>query len=435
MMIFVILLLILLALIGTPLFTILSAIAVIGFFASGFEAGEPLFGQFMLAGMQTTVDMVRLTNPTLVPIPLFTFAGYVLAESDAPRRLVRVADAAFGWLVGGLAVVTLAACAFFTAFTGASGVTIIALGGLLFPPLLAQRYPERFSLGLLTTGGSLGLLFPPSLPLIIYAFVGETDVDRLFQAGLIPGILLILILSFYAAHVAENSGVERQPFEMTDVRDAMWDAKWEILLPVIVLGGFFTGVMTVGEIAMITAVYVILVEVVLHKDISWRNLPDVMNKSMLLVGGILLIIAGSLGLTNYLIDQEVPMKILAAMETHIDSKFAFLIMLNIFLLIVGALMDIFSALLVVVPLIKPIAMNYGVDPVHLGIIFLTNLEIGYSTPPVGINLFIASFRFNRPVVSLYRASFAFIGLLLIALLVITYVPALSLWLPNFLAGS
>ena len=429
-MIWIMLILIVLALLGTPLFSILAAIAVSGFFLVDVDPSSPFGGQVVKAGMQAVVDMLRLTNPTLVPIPLFTFAGYILAESQAPRRLVEVSRAVFGWMPGGLAIVSLVACAFFTAFTGASGVTIIALGGILFPPLLAERYPERFSLGLLTTGGSLGLLFFPSLPLIIYGFVGGADVDLLFKAGFIPGLLLIAILSAYAMFVANRAQVERHEFDLRKVRVALKDAAFEIMLPVFVLGLYFTGILTVPEIAAVTAAYAILVEVVIHRDIKWREVPAVMSSSMLLVGGILVIIAAALGLTNYLVDQEVPMHILEAMREHIDSRFAFLITLNIFLLIVGALMDIFSALLVVVPLIAPIALEYGVDPLHLGIIFLTNLEIGYSTPPVGINLFISSYRFGRPVLSLYRASLVYIGLLLVALLVITYVPALSLALPK-----
>ena len=429
-MIFLVPILILLALLGTPLFAVLAGLAIGGFFFVAYEAGEPLSMQLLVAGMQSVVDMLRLTNPTLVPIPLFTFAGYVLAESRAPQRLVNVSRALFGWMPGGLAVVSLVACAFFTAFTGASGVTIIALGGLLFPPLLAERYPEKFSLGLLTTGGSLGLLFPPSLPLIIYAFVGGADVDKLFRAGVIPGFLLIGVLSGYAMFVAQKAGVSRSAFRFEPVLPALRAAVFEMALPFLVLGGFFSGILTVNEIAAATALYVVLVEVFIHRDVSLRALPGVVSQSMLLVGGILIIIAASLGLTNFLVDQEVPMAILEAMREHIDSRFAFLITLNIFLLVVGALMDIFSALLVVVPLISPIAIQYGVDPVHLGIIFLTNLEIGFSTPPVGINLFISSFRFGRPVISLYRASIVFILLLLGALALITFVPALSLWLPG-----
>jgi tripartite ATP-independent transporter DctM subunit len=425
-------LLILLALLGTPLFAILAGLAIGGFFWTALDPGEPLTLQVLIAGMQSVVDMLRLTNPTLVPIPLFTFAGYVLAESGAPKRLVAVSRALFGWMPGGLAIVSLMACAFFTAFTGASGVTIIALGGLLFPPLLAERYPEKFSLGLLTTGGSLGLLFPPSLPLIIYAFVGGADVDKLFRAGIIPGFLLIFVLSAYAMFVAGRAQVQRTTFEWPTVGRALRAAFFEMLLPALVLGGFFSGILTVNEIAAATALYVVVVEVLIHRDVPLRALPRVMSHSMLLVGGILIIIASSLGLTNFLVDQEIPMAILAAMRDHIHSRVGFLITLNLFLLVVGALMDIFSALLVVVPLISPIALEYGVDPLHLGIIFLTNLEIGFSTPPVGINLFISSFRFGRPVISLYRASIAFILLLLGALALITFVPSLTLWLPSLM---
>ncbi len=431
-MLFIIALLILLAILGTPLFAVLAAISIGGFCLSVYDATEPFSIQLLIAGMQSVVDTVRLTNPTLVPIPLFTFAGYVLAESRAPARLVNVSRALFGWMPGGLAIVSLIACAFFTAFTGASGVTIIALGGLLLPPLIAEHYPEKFSLGLLTTGGSLGLLFPPSLPLIIYAFVGGADVDKLFRAGIIPGFLLIAVLSGYSMFVARGAGVQRTEFEPARIGRALREATFELLLPFLVLAGFFSGVLTVNEIAAVTALYVVVVEVFIHGDVSLRALPCVMSHSMLLVGGILIIIASSLGLTNFLVDQEVPMAILESMREHIDSRVGFLITLNIFLLMVGALMDIFSALLVVVPLISPIAAEYGVEPIHLGIIFLTNLEIGFSTPPVGINLFISSFRFGRPVLALYRASIVFILLLLGALALITFVPSLSLWLPGLM---
>ena len=410
-----------LALLGAPLFVVIAAGALVGFHAAD------------IPSVAVIIDLHKIaTAPNLYPIPLFTFAGYVLAESKAASRIVNVSNAILGWLPGGLAIVTLAACAFFTAFTGASGVTIIALGGLLFPALMKGNYPERFNLGLITTGGSLGLLFPPSLPIIIYGFVAQVSISQMFVAGMLPGILLIIILSAYSFFVGHRAHVPRHAFSWAELRRALWDARYEIPLPFIILGGIYQGLLTINEAAAITAFYIFVVEVLLYRDIPFKQLPRVMRESMLLVGGIMIIIGCALGFTGWLIDEDVPQRILEAMRTYIDDQITFLIVLNIFLLIVGCLMDIFSALIVVVPLIVPIALDFGVDPVHLGIIFLTNLEIGYATPPVGINLFISSFRFRKPVVTLYRASLPFLGLLILALLIITYVPALSLGLVHYL---
>jgi len=363
---------------------------------------------------------------------MFTFAGYLLAESQAPRRLVTVSRALLGWMPGGLAIVSLVACAVFTAFTGASGVTIIAVGGLLLPALLAERYPPRFTYGLLTTSGSLGLLFPPSLPIILFGFVAGVSIDKLFAAGAIPGILLVVLLGAYAARASLVTGVPRQRFSWTAFRSAVREAAWEIPLPIVVVAGIYSGKVTVTEAASLTAVYALVVEVLVYRDVKLRALPRVLTESMVLVGGILLILAVALALTNYFIAAEIPLRLFDWIQNYIHSRAVFLVLLNVFLLIVGCLMDIFSATLVVVPLIAPVALAYGVDPVHLGIIFLTNLEIGYSTPPVGLNLFIASLRFERPIVELYRASLPFLGLYLLALMVITYVPALSLWLVEVL---
>ena len=417
--------LILLALYGTPLFAIISSIALIAFY---------------FADIDTTVVIIELyrlaSQPVLLAIPLFTFAGYLLAESKAPTRLVNFARAMFGWFPGGISIVALITCAVFTALTGASGVTIIALGGLLYPILLEEKYDEKFSLGLLTTSGSLGLLFPPSLPIIVYGMISEVSIDKLFLAGLIPGILLIVILSIYNVYKVRGLHLAIQPFHFGTLIKTVREAAWELPLPILILGSIYGGYITPTEAAAVTAFYVLIVEVFIYKDISIKTgLPKVMRDSMVLVGGILVILGAALGMANYMIDAEIPMKILEFVRQFIDSKWAFLIALNIFLLIVGALMDIFSAILVVVPLIIPIATSYGVDPVHLGIIFLTNLEIGYSTPPVGINLFISSFRFEKPVVKLYAASLPFIAILLFALMIITYVPELSLWLVEAFAGN
>jgi tripartite ATP-independent transporter DctM subunit len=410
--------LVLMALFGAPLFAIIGGVAMLAF------AGEGIDPSAMM------VDFNRIaTNPTLVAIPLFTFAGYVLAESKAPTRVVNLARALFGSFPGGLAVVALVTCAIFTAFTGASGVTIVALGGLLYPILLNEKYPEKFTLGLITTSGSLGLLFPPSLPLILYALIATLSVDKLFAAGIIPGFLLLIALSGYAIMQGKKLKVPRHPFHWATVWTTLRAAAWEIPLPVVVVGGIYSGIFTATEAAAVTAFYVVVVEVFIQRDLNlFKDIPRVMKESLLLVGAILMIIGGAMGLTNYLVDQEVPQRLFEITRTFISSGTMFLVVLNIFLIIVGMMMDIFSAIIVVVPLITPIAQGYGIDPVHLGIIFLTNLEIGYLTPPVGLNLFISSLRFHKTVLEVTRATLVYIGILLVALVIITYVPELSLFL-------
>ncbi len=411
-------LLLALALFGTSLFIIIAAIAILAFYFADIHTSAVI------------IDLYRLASqPIILAIPLFTFAGYLLAESNTPQRLVGLSRAFFGWLPGGLGVVILVSCAVFTAFTGASGVTIIALGGLLYPVLQEEKYPEKFNLGILTASGNLGLLFPPSLPIILYGLVSETSIDQLFVAGVVPGIIMVVLMSVYSVGSMRRVHTRREPFSWIKAWKATREAAWEIPLPVIILGGIYTGLFTATEAAAVTAFYVLIVEVFIYKDVSLtRELPKVMRDSMILVGGILVILAAAMGLANYMIDAEIPMQILEWMKNFITSKFAFLLVLNIFLLVVGALMDIYSAILVVVPLIVPIAANFGVDPVHLGIIFLANLGIGYSTPPVGMNLFIASFRFEKPILKLYVATIPFLIILLIALALITYIPDLSLWL-------
>jgi len=417
-MIWLALLLIPLALLGVPLFVVIGALACFLFFIDGQSTSNVIIETYRLAG-----------QAVLATIPLFTFAGYMMAESGTPKRLVRVSRALFGFLPGGLAIVALATCAFFTAFTGASGVTIIALGGLLMPALLQDKYPEKFSLGLLTTSGSLGLLFAPSLPIIIYGYISGTNIDHLFRAGILPGILLLTILAGYSVYQGLRSGVARCKCTIGEVGAALWEAKWEIPLPILILAGIYGGWFTAAEAAAIAAFYVFVVEVFIYRDLHIkRDVPRVMREAMVLVGAILVILGVALGLTNYLIFAEVPDAIFNWIRQYIESPIAFLIALNIFLLIVGCMMDIFSAIIVVVPLITPIAAEYGINPVHLGIIFLANLEIGFFTPPVGINLFIGSFRFKKPIIKLYSASVPFLILYILALLVITYWPDLSLWL-------
>ncbi|UCH83417.1 MAG: TRAP transporter large permease subunit [Candidatus Latescibacterota bacterium] len=410
----------LLILFGMPLFAALGSIALFAFKGADIDISSVGVAMYTLAG-----------SPILIAIPLFTFAGYLFAHSRAPDRLVRLSHALFP---GGLSVVALVSCAIFTAFTGASGVTIIAMGGLLFPALLKEGHSKKFSLGLLTASGSLGLLFPPSLPLIIYGYVASVNVDDLFLAGLLPGILLVMVLAIYGLYQTKREGIKREKFSLRNVLAAVRGAIWEIPLPVIILGGIYGGYITVMEAAAITALYAFVVEVFIYRDIPLGKLPKIISESMTLVGGILVILSCAIALTNYLIDAEVPLQILEWMQTYISSKYTFLLILNVFLLIVGCLMDIFSALIVVVPLIVPVAMGFDVHPVHLGIIFLANLEIGYLTPPVGLNLFISSYRFNQPVVSLYLASIPYLLLLLVGLLIITYFPWLSLFLVNLFGG-
>ncbi|HIF96413.1 MAG TPA: TRAP transporter large permease subunit [Myxococcales bacterium] len=418
------LLLVLFALAGTPLFAVIAASAMLGF------ASEEVDLQVM------GIEIYRLAEtPVLLAIPLFTFAGYLLGESGAPARLVRLTQALLGWLTGGLAMVSLVACALFTAFTGASGVTIVALGALLYPALREAKYPESFSLGLITTSGSLGLLFAPALPLILYGVVAQqmnldqaVRIEDLFAAGLLPGLLMVVLLAVYSMWRARGIVEAGPEFSWPSACAAVRDAAWEIPLPIVVLGGIYGGFFALSEAAAVTALYVLIVTVAIRREIPLGQLPAIMRESMILVGAILIILGVSLASTNYLIDTEVPTRLFDAVRSQIDSKLTFLILLNVFLLGLGMMLDIFSALVIVVPIILPIAIGYGIDPVHLGIIFLANMQIGYITPPVGMNLFIASYRFDRPVLEVYRATIPFFVILLMTVLVITYWPALSLYL-------
>ena len=408
---------VLMALLGVPLFVVIATSALLSFALVDLDSS--LF----------VIEMYRMANmPILISIPLFAFSGYLMAESGSPQRLLRVSRALMGWMPGGLALVALVTCAAFTALTGASGVTIIALGGLLYPALIAERYSDKFSLGLITTSGSRGLLFPPSIPLILYAIVASASVDDMFRGGLVPGILMVALMGVYGVFTGARGRTKRTPFDWKEAGAAIWEAKWELPLPVIVLGSIFSGWLAVSEAAALTAFLVLVVEVGFYRDVKLRDLPGIVRECMVLVGGILIILGSALAYTNYLIDAEVPFQILETMQSHVSGKIMFLLVLNIFLLVVGCMLDIFSALVVVVPLIAPIALEFGIHPVHLGVIFLTNLEIGYSTPPVGLNLFISSFRFKKPIVRLYLAAIPFLIISLLGLILITYFPQLTLWL-------
>ncbi|MEJ8566590.1 TRAP transporter large permease [Elongatibacter sediminis] len=407
--------LVLLALLGAPLFAIIAASAMWGFFSEGIDLQAVAIEFYGMAEM-----------PILLAIPLFTFAGYVLSESGAPGRLVRLTRALMGWVPAGLSIVALAVCAFFTAFTGASGVTIIALGALLVPALQQAGYPEKFNLGLVTSAGSLGLLFAPSLPLILYGVIAELPVEDLFRAGILPGLLMLVMLSGYSVIRNRELRTPLSEFSWREVRGAVREAAWEIPLPLVVLGGIYSGYFAISEAAAVTALYVLIVDVLILREISWRRLPAIMRESMVLVGGVLVILGMSLASTNYMIDAGVPQKLLALVGGWVTGEVSFLLLLLAFLLVLGAILDIFSAIVLVVPLILPVAAQFGVDPIHLGIVFLATMQLGYLTPPVGLNLFIASYRFERSIIEIYLSTLPFFAFLLLAVLIITFWPWLSL---------
>ncbi len=413
-----------LALIGTPLFAIIGASALLGF------AGEELDLQIV------TIEIYRLAEmPVLLAIPLFTFAGYLLSESQVPARLVRLAQAWLGWLPGGLPIVAVVTCALFTAFTVASGITIVAIGALLVPALAQAGYPERFNLGLVTSAGSLGLLFAPSVPLILYGVIAQqvavgpsVNIDDLFIAGIVPGLLMIVVLAAWCMRQGLVSTHTRQPFRAGEAWAALREAWLEIPLPFVVLGGIYSGYLVVSEAAAVTAIYVMLATLVIRREIKFRALPAIVRESMMLVGAILIILGVSLASTNYVIDADVPTRLFEAIRALVTDRTTFILLLIAFLLLLGMLLDIFSALVIMIPIILPVAVGYGVHPLHLGIVFLSAMQLGYFTPPVGMNLFIASFRFEKPVMTLYRATIPFFLLLLGCVLLIGFLPQLSLWL-------
>ena len=405
-----IILLVLSALLGAPLFAVVFGAAMLGFVATDVDLAV------------VAIELYRITDtPLLVALPLFTFAGYLMAESKTSERLMNLTRSLFGWMPAGLAIVGFLACAVFTALTGASGVTIVALGALLFPMLTQSGYGERFSLGLVTASGSLGLLIVPSLPLILYGIVaqqlgvGESfTISQLFLAGIAPVMVMILALSVWA--IWRHRSVPRTEFVVAEVLLSIKAARWELALPFAVLGGVYSGYFAISEAAAVTAIYVIIIEVFIYKEVPLKKLPEVIRESMVMVGSIILILGAALAFTNYLVDSEIPQTLFEFIRAHVDSRIAFLILLNVMLLILGALLDVFSAIIIMVPLILPIAVGYGVHPVHLGIIFLANLQIGYFTPPIGMNLFISSYRFKKPILQLYAACWPFMVVLLIALM-------------------
>lgn len=409
--------LIVITLLGAPLFAVIGSGALVGFQREGVDLSVVAIEFFGLS-----------ETPVLVAIPLFTFAGFLLSAGQAPARLVRLSQALLGWLPGGLALISLVACALFTAFTGASGVTIIALGALLFPALTQVGYDERFNLGLITSSGSLGLLFAPSLPLILYGIVAEAPVDDLFIAGVLPGTLMIVLLGAYCYWRNRKLRYVVTDRSWTEARRAIWAARWDLPLPIVVLGGIYGGYFAVSEAAAVTALYVTVIELLVLREVAWRDLPRIMRESMVLVGAILVILGVSLASTNLMIDIGVPQRLFEAVGDYVTGPTTFLIVLLVFLLILGAILDIFSATVLIVPLLLPIAAQYGIDPIHLGIVFLAAMELGYLTPPVGLNLFIASHRFNKDITEIYWATQPFLLVSLLAVIIIAFWPGLSLML-------
>jgi len=414
--------LIILVVLGAPLFAIIATSALIGFHGEEIDLSV------------IAIEIYRIADtPVLLAIPLFTFAGYVLGESKASERLVLLTNALLGWMPGGLAVVSLFACAFFTALTGASGATIIALGAILYPAMKQAGYAERFNLGLITSSGSLGLLFPPSIALILYGVIAQqmdleqpVAIDDLFIAGLLPGLLMLALLVAWSMYKSVGDKIPTTAFDSKKLIVAVRKSIWEIPLPILLIGGIYTGYFAVSEAAAVAVMYVLVVNVLILREVSIKQLPSIMRESMVLVGGVLIILGVSLASTNYLIDAEIPSKLFDFIRQHIDSKLTFLMLLNIFLLVLGMMLDVFSALVLIVPLTLPIAVGYGIHPIHFGIIFLANMQIGYFTPPVGMNLFIASYRFNKPITELYFATIPFMLILFLAVLIITYWPALTM---------
>ena len=403
------------ALAGAPIFVVLGGAALLLFFADGSPVAA------------VPVETYRIVmSPALPAIPLFTLTGYLLADGGASRRLVRLFRALLGWMPGGMAIVATLVCAMFTTFTGASGVTIVALGGLLLTALVGSGFPDRFSVGLLTATGSIGLLFPPSLAVILYAVVAHVPIPDLFMAALVPGLIMVGAICVMGVREGMRVKTQRPRFDSCEAAAALWDAKWEVLLPVVVIAALFGGVGTLLEVSAITVVYTLIVEVVVHRDLdATRDLPGIVIKCVTLIGGVLTILGIAMGLTSYMVDAEIPMTVTAWVRSHIESPIVFLLALNVFLLIVGSVMEIFSAIAVVVPLILPIGLAFGINPLHLGVIFLVNLELGYLTPPVGMNLFLAGYRFNRPLAEVYRSALPFLLVLLVVVLLVTYIPALT----------
>jgi len=400
---------------GGPIFAALGGIAALLFMVDYTPPAAVLVETYRLA-----------VNPTLAALPLFTLVGFLLAEGKASERLLRFFRAFFGSIPGGTALVCTLICVFFTIPTGGSGVTILAVGGLLLQALLKDGYPERFSLGLLTGSGSLGLLFPPALPLILYGIVAQVPIENLFIGGIIPGVVLVVLVAMWGMRQGVAAGVRRSKFDTREALAALWGAKWELMVPLVALICIFTGFTTIVEASAVTVIYTLVTQALIHRDISLgKDLGRVFHKCTALIGGVILILGVAMGFSSYMVDAQIPANLLAWVEGNIGSKFLFLLCLNLFLLLVGCLMDIFSATVVVVPLIAPLGVAFGINPIHMGIIFVANLELGYLTPPVGLNLFFASYRFEKPLLSIYRAALPMLAILGLGVVVITYMPILT----------
>ena len=403
---------------GMPIFTAIAGSALLLFFYDYTPANA------------VPGETYRLSSSAMLPaIPLFALGGYILAAGGSSRRLTRLFSAFVGWMPGGLAIVTTCVLAFFTPLTGASGITILSMGGVLLPVLTESRYPEKTSLGLVTVSGSIGLLFFPSLPVILYGYYANQPIDQLFVGGLLPGILLVGVVAAWAARRGHVHGARRTPFDFREARSALWEAKWELLLPGVILGGLLSGLTTLVEASALTVFYALATECLVHRDLSIKkDLPGVFVECATLVGGFMIILSVALGFTQYLILAEIPTLAIDWVNARIESPIVFLLALNVLLIVVGAMMDIYSAIVIIVPLIYPMAESYGIDPIHLGIVFLANMELGYLMPPMGENLFLSSFRFGKSLTEVYRSTFPYMIILLAVVLLITYAPVLTLGL-------
>lgn len=415
-------LVILAAFLGAPLYVPLAGSALFLFLASG-SPGDPY------PGAAVPTEMLQLaTSPFLPAIPLFTLAGLLLTEGAA-RRLLEVFRAVFGWLPGGTAVVCTLLCAFFSIFTGGSGVTILALGGLLFQTLKSDGYREDFALGLITGSSALGILLPPALPLILFGIAAQIPIDELFRGGILPGLLMVGLVMLAGMRAGVRARVPLTPFRLGVACTSLWRAKLELALPLVTLGLLFSGRATLLEAAAGTVLYAFVVQVLVQRELAWRELPRVLRECGALIGGVLILLCAAKGLSSYFVDAQVPTRLLAFVQEHVESRWVFLLVLNAFLLLVGCFLDIYSATFVIVPLLLELGRAYGIDPVHLGILFIANLELGYLTPPVGLNLFLASYRFQKPLLTVARASLPMVLILGLGVLLITYVP----WLTTVLA--
>jgi tripartite ATP-independent transporter DctM subunit len=409
------------ALAGTPLFVVMGGIALFLLEAAGGEMDSVASDIYS-----------ALTNSNIIAIPLFTLVGFFLSESKAGERLVTAFRSLFSWLPGGMIIAAVIICAFFTSFTGASGVTILALGGILYTILSEHvKYPENFSIGLLTSVGSIGLLFPPSLPIILVGATTQTNIFHLFLGGIVPGLILVAAVIIFGIIASVRIKIPVEKFELKKAALSLKESVFEILLPIFLILGYFTGTLSLVEIGAAGAIYIFIVEVLIHKDIKFADIPKVFAKAVPIIGGVLSILALSKALSYYIVDTQAPANLAKWMQGTIESKYLFLLLLNLTLLVVGCLMDIFSAILIVLPLIAPLSLAYGIDPVHLGIIFITNLEVGFLTPPVGLNLFLASYRFKKSFVDICRYVFPFLLIQLAVVLLVTYLPVLSTYLTRF----